>query len=139
MTETNEPDYQELFQKLTEAIADWEASPYYLPKDELFDLERFLADHSAVSLRTEMEKTFGTPLNKTFWSSSLAYQKLKRARQEVKAQEALQEEKRRAFLEAMEEGRRTWQKWLDDWRLAQRKQRFKVLPGGKQDNERKPL
>ena len=41
MPETREIDYQELFGKLAEAIGDWEVSPYYLPDDELFDLERF--------------------------------------------------------------------------------------------------
>jgi hypothetical protein len=133
MSETREPDYQEVFHKLGEAIADWEASPYYLADDELFDLERFLMDHDAEELIEELEKTYGKPLNKNFLSSSINYQKLKRARQEVKAQEALQEEKRQAFMQAVEEGKKAWQKWLDDWTLSQRKRQFKVLSGGKKD------
>ena len=133
MPETREIDYQELFGKLAEAIGDWEVSPYYLPDDELFDLERFLLDHNALALKQELEKTYGEPLNQRFWSTSLAYQKLKRARQEVKAQEAVHEEKRQAFLQAMEEGKKAWQKWLDEWLLSQRKRQFKLLPGGKKD------
>jgi hypothetical protein len=133
MSETREPDYQELFDELAKSIADWEDSPYYLPDDELFDLERFLMDHHALEFKIQLEKTYGTPLNSKFWSSSLIYQKLRRARQEVKAQEALQEEKRQAFLQAVEEGKKAWQKLLDDWLLNQRKRQFKVLDGGKKD------
>jgi hypothetical protein len=134
MPETRDPDYQEVFERLAEAIADWEDSPYYLGEEELFDLERFLVDHDATELIGELEKTYGQPLNKNFWSSSLNYQKLKRARQEVKAQEVLQEEKRQAFLQAVEEGKKAWQKWLDEWLLNQRRRQFKVLSGGKKDS-----
>ncbi len=33
-----------LFQALREEVAAWETSPYFLPEEELFDLERFLKD-----------------------------------------------------------------------------------------------
>jgi hypothetical protein len=131
MAETREFEYQEVFRQFAEAVADWEASPYYLAAEELFDLERFLVDHGVAELIGELEKTYGKPLNKSFWSSSLAYQKLKRARQEVKAQEVLQEEKRQAFQQAVEEGQKVWQKWLKEWSQTQRKREFKVLDGGK--------
>ncbi len=134
MSETRESDYQEVFRKLAAAVADWEASPYYLAAEELFDLERFLTDQDVPELIGELEKTYGKPLNKNFWSSSLAYQKLKRARQEVKAQEAVQEEKRQAFLQAVDEGQKAWQKWLNEWLQNQRKRQFKVLEGGKKDS-----
>jgi hypothetical protein len=97
-----------------------------------FDLERFL--WTVPELIGELEKTYGKPLNKSFWASSLAYQRLKRARQEVKVQEAVQEEKRQAFLQAVEEGQKAWQKWLNDWLQTQRKRQFKVLDGGKKDS-----
>jgi hypothetical protein len=131
MIETRESDYQEVFRKLAAAVADWEVSPYYLAAEELFDLERFLVDHEVPELVGELEKTYGKPLNKGFWSSSLAYQRLKRARQEVKAQEAVQEEKRQAFQQAVEESQKAWQKWLNEWLQIQRKRQFKVLDGGK--------
>jgi hypothetical protein len=134
MIDSRESDYQEVFRKLAAAVADWEASPYYLADEELFDLERFMVDHEAPELIGELEKTYGKPLNKSFWASSLAYQRLKRARQEVKVQEAVQEEKRQAFLQAVEEGQKAWQKWLNDWLQAQRKRQFKVLDGGKKDS-----
>jgi hypothetical protein len=134
MIDSRESDYQEVFRKLAAAVADWEVSPYYLADEELFDLERFMVDHEVPELIGELEKTYGKPLNKSFWASSLAYQRLKRARQEVKVQEAVQEEKRQAFLQAVEEGQKAWQKWLNDWLQAQRKRQFKVLDGGKKDS-----
>jgi hypothetical protein len=133
MIDSRESDYQEVFRKLAAAVADWEASPYYLAEEEVFDLERFLVEHEVPELIGELEKTYGKPLNKSFWSSSLAYQRLKRARQEVKAQEAVQEEKRQAFMQAVEEGQKAWQKWLNEWLQLQRKRQFKVLDGGKKD------
>jgi hypothetical protein len=134
MIDSRESDYQEVFRKLAAAVADWEASPYYLADEELFDLERFMVDHEVPELIGELEKTYGKPLNKSFWASSLAYQRLKRARQEVKVQEAVQEEKRQAFMQAVEEGQKAWQKWLNDWLQTQRKRQFKVLDGGKKDS-----
>ncbi|HAA02780.1 MAG TPA: hypothetical protein DCE18_05355 [Syntrophobacteraceae bacterium] len=133
MFESRESEYQEVFRKLAAAVADWEASPYYLGEEELFDLERFLTNNGVPELIGELEQTFGKPLNQTFWSSSLAYQRLKRARQEVKAQEALQEEKRLAFQSALEEGQKAWRKWLNEWAATQRKRQFKVLAGGRKE------
>lgn len=37
--------------KLRDAVSDWEASPYYLPEEELFDLERFFRDHGADEIK----------------------------------------------------------------------------------------
>ncbi|MGD8995909.1 MAG: hypothetical protein PVH34_11890, partial [Syntrophobacterales bacterium] len=68
-------DIEELLEKLTEAVADWEDSPYYLKDEELFDLERFLLDQDASEFKTKLEKIYGQPLNEKFWSSSLAYQR----------------------------------------------------------------
>jgi hypothetical protein len=133
MFETRESEYQEVFRKLAAAVADWEVSPYYLGEEELFDLERFLVDQEVPELVGELEKTYGKPLNRSFWASSLAYQRLKRARQEVKVQEAVQEEKRLAFQSALEEGEKAWRKWLNEWLQSQRKRQFKVLEGGRKD------
>ena len=130
---TEQMDFQELMNQLTHAIGEWEDSPYYLPEEELFDLEGFLTDHHATELKGELEKIYGTPLNEKFWSSSLAYQRLKRAREALKAQEAQQEEKRKQYLEAIEEGKKAWKKWLKEWFHAQRRQQIKVLSGGKKD------
>jgi hypothetical protein len=126
-------DYEELMDQLAQAIGDWEVSPYYLPEKELFDLERFLVDHQAFDLKKELERIHGTPLNEKFWSSSLAYQRLKRAREEVKAQEVVQDEKRRRYLQAVEEGKKEWGEWIKEWTHNQRRQQMKVLPGGKKD------
>jgi hypothetical protein len=124
-------DDHDLLQELFHAIEEWETSPYYLPEEELFDLERFLTDQRAHKLKLELENIYGTPLNQKFWSSFLAYHRLKRAREEIKAQESLQDEKRRQYLEAMEEERKTWHKWVKEWFHHHRRQQIKVLPGGK--------
>ena len=130
-------DYQNVLEELVQAIADWEVSPYYLPEQEMFDLERFLKDRHAHDLQVELEKRYGTPLNEKFWSSSLAYQRLKRAREEVKAQEAQQDEKRKRYLEAVEEGKKEWEKWVKEWVHQQRRQQMKVISGGKKDKPSK--
>ena len=90
-------DTEELLEKLSQAVADWEDSPYYLKDEELFDLERFLLDHDANAFKAELEKIYGQPLNETFWSSSLAYQRLKRARAVVKDLDDNQERKRQDY------------------------------------------
>lgn len=127
-------DYQELMSRLNQAISDWENSPYYLSDEELFDLERFLTDHGAEELKAELKKIYGTPLNEKFWSSSIAYQRLRRVREELKAQEAQQEEKRKQYLEAVEEGKKAWKAWLKEWFHNQRRQQIKVISGGKKDD-----
>ena len=127
-------DIEELLEKLTHAVADWEDSPYYLKDDELFDLERFLLDHDASKFKTELEKIYGQPLNEKFWSSSLAYQRLKRTRAVVKDQDDLQEKKRQDYARAVEEGQKEWQLWLKEIRSSQLRGHFKVIPGGKKND-----
>ena len=127
-------DIEELLEKLNHAVADWEHSPYYLKDDELFDLERFLLDHNASEFKTELEKIYGQPLNEKFWSSSLAYQRLKRTRAVVKDQDDLQEKKRQDYARAVEEGQKEWQQWLKEIRSSQLRAHFKVIPGGKKDD-----
>ena len=127
-------DIEELLEKLNHAVADWEDSPYYLKDDELFDLEKFLLDHNASEFKTELEKIYGQPLNEKFWSSSLAYQRLKRTRAVVKDQDDLQEKKRQDYARAVEEGQKEWQQWLQEIRSSQLRAHFKVIPGGKKDD-----
>ncbi|RPJ09471.1 MAG: hypothetical protein EHM36_04305 [Deltaproteobacteria bacterium] len=131
MTKTKGIDNQDLMDKLSQAIEDWETSPYYLSQEELFDLEGFLVDNKAIELKAELETIYGTPLNQKFWSSFLAFHRLKKAREEFKAQEAVQEEKRRKYLQAVEEEKKEWQRWLKEWFHQHRRQQIRVLPGGK--------
>jgi hypothetical protein len=128
-----EIDDQELLQLLFRAVEDWEDSAYYLPQDELFDLDRFLTDHHALKLKEELEGLYGTPLNQRFWSSFLGYHRLKRAREEIKAQEAQQDHKRRDFVQATEEERKNRRKWVKEWFHHHQRQQIKVIPGGKKD------
>lgn len=123
-------DNDDLLCELSRNIEQWDASPYYLPEEDLIDLERFLADHDEGGFREELEKIYGTPLNHKFWSSFLAYHRLKRAREEVKAQDALQEEKRKYYLAVVEEEKKASQKWLKEWFHQLRRQQIRVLPGG---------
>ena len=74
MSRSTPIDTGDLLEKLGQAVAEWEDSPYYLQEEELFDLERFLLDHQAHDFKIELERTYGKPLNKEFWTSSLAYQ-----------------------------------------------------------------
>ena len=134
MSTPTPPDFEELFEKLSQAVAEWEYSPYYLINEEFFDLERFLSDHNALELREELEKTYGKPLNQRFWTSFLSYRRLRRAREEVKAQEADQEKKRQEYTQAVERGKREWQEWLKEFSSSQRRSRFKVIRGGKKDS-----
>jgi hypothetical protein len=127
-------DTEELLEKLTQAVADWEDSPYYRKDQELFDLEKFLLDHDANAFKKELEKIYGQPLNEKFWSSSLAYQRLKRAREVVKNLDDNQERKRRDYARAVEEGQKEWQQWLKEIRSSQLRSQLKVIPGGKKDD-----
>jgi hypothetical protein len=124
-----------LLEKLSQAVADWEDSPYYLQDEELFDLERFLLDHDANAFKAELEKTYGQPLNEKFWSSSLAYQRLKRAREVVKNQDDDQEKKRQDYARAIAEGQKEWQQWLKEIRSNQLRSQLKVIPGGKKESK----
>jgi len=126
-------DYQDLFALLAREIGQWEHSRYYLADQELFDLERFLSEHQALGLRAELEREFGTPLNRNFWVSSLKYWRLRQAREEVKSQEAEQDRKRRDYLRAETEGKRAWREWLKEMRVSERRRRFKIIPGRGKD------
>ena len=48
MPESPPTDYRDLLELLSREVGEWEHSPYYLPQEELFDLERFLSDHRAL-------------------------------------------------------------------------------------------
>ena len=130
---TGGTDDQQLMQNLSQAIEEWEGSPYYLREEELFDLDRFLTDHRAFALKSELEEIYGTPLNRKFWSSFLVYHRLKRVREQIKVQETDQEEKRQRYLQAIEEEKRTWQELLKEWFHHHRRQKMKVLPGKKKE------
>jgi hypothetical protein len=133
MAESTPADYRELLERLAREVGDWEDSPYYLLAEELFDLERFLLDQGAIALKEKLEKSFGTPLNRTFWTSSLAYQRLRRAREEVKRLDAEQETRRQAYLQAVREQKLAWQEWLQETKSSQRRDRLRLIPGGKRD------
>jgi len=134
MPESPPTDYRELFELLSREVGEWEHSRYYLPQEELFDLEGFLSDHRALELKEELEREFGAPLNRTFWVSSLRYWRLRQAREEVKRQEDEQDQKRHDYLRAQGERRKAWQKWLQGLTAGRRRGRFKVIPGGKKDS-----
>ncbi|MBP8644652.1 MAG: hypothetical protein KBH99_00850 [Syntrophobacteraceae bacterium] len=127
-------DDRKLLEELFNAIELWEDSPYYLPSEELFDLERFLLEHNAHRMKQDLENIYGSPLNQKFWSSFLAYHRLKKVREEIRAQETLQEERRRRYLEAVEEEKRAWREWLKDWFHCRQRQKLRLLPGGKRDD-----
>lgn len=129
-------DSEELFEKLAREVADWEYSPYYLEEEELFDLERFLLDHDAHGLKEELEENYGKPLNEKFWSASLAYQRLKRAREGVKEMDADQERKRVEFAQAVEENKKARQQLLKDMRTSQRRAQLKIIDGGKKGSSK---
>lgn len=130
MSDTKKMGSEDLLNELSRNIEQWDASPYYLPAEDIIDLERFLTDHGADDLKLEMESLYGTPLNLRFWSSFLAYHRLKRAREELKAHDALQEEKKKYYLAIVEEEKKAGQKWLKEWFHQLRRQQIKVLPGG---------
>ena len=134
MTPSTPIDDEEMLEKLTQAVADWEHSPYYLEDKELFDIERFLLDHNGSALKKELEETYGSPLNEKFWSASLAYQRLKKAREVVKGQDAEQERKRVEFAQSTEENKKARQRLLKDIKASQSRAQLKVIPGGKKDD-----
>jgi len=128
---------EELFEKLADEVAEWEHSPYYLEEVELFDLERFLLDHHAHALKEDLEETYGKPLNQKFWSSSLAYQRLKRTREVVKEMDAEQERKREEFAESLVENKKAREQLLRDMRASQRRSKLRVIPGGQNNSSKK--
>jgi hypothetical protein len=130
-------DNEELLQKLVFEVAEWEHSPYYLAEEELFDLETFLLDHHAHTLKEELEKTYGKPLNQKFWSGSLAYQRLKRTREVVKEMDAEQERKRVEFAQSLEENKKAREQLLRDFSASQRRSQLRVIPGGRNSSSKK--
>lgn len=126
-----ETDWDALFLELSKAIGDWENSPYFLAAEDSFDLDRFLRDHGAGALRDELEKYFGKPLNEKFWSSQLAFHRLKKVRDEIRAQDQLQDEKRAQYLEALTAEREAQREWFKEWVHRQRREQLRVIPGGK--------
>jgi hypothetical protein len=134
MPDSPQTDYRELLELLSREVAEWEHSRYYLPEEEIFDLERFLCDHRAPELKDELEREFGAPLNRTFWASSLRYWRLRQAREEVKRQDAEQDQKRHEYLRAQGERKNIWQDWLKGLTAGRRRGRFRVIPGGKKES-----
>ena len=128
---------EELFEKLALEVAEWEHSPYYLKEEELFDLERFLLDHQAHTLKEKLEETYGKPLNQKFWSGSLAYQRLRRTRKVVKEMDAEQERKREEFAESLVENKKAREQLLRDMRANQRRSKLRVVPGGQNNSSKK--
>lgn len=126
---------QELFRRLRDEVAMWEKSQYYIADKELFDIERFLVDHGATDIKEELERLYGTPLNKKFWRSFLAYHRLKRAREEIKKEDKQREERRRKYLEAVRAYQEAWNEWMEAWVREERKREWKVIPGKKRDTE----
>jgi hypothetical protein len=131
MPESPPTDYRELLELLSREVGEWEHSRYYLPREEIFDLERFLSDHQALELKEALEREFGTPLNRNFWASSLRYWRLRQAREEVRRQDAEQDRKRHDYLRAQGERKKAWQDWLKGLTRGRRRGRLKVIPGGK--------
>lgn len=129
MSSATTKDHEELFDRLSEAVAEWEHSPYYLEDKELFDLERFLLDNHAHGLKRELEKTYGMPLNEKFWTPSLNYQRLKRAREQVKDMDADQERRRQEYGRAVEESRKNWHQWLKGLSVIHRRKSFRIISG----------
>lgn len=135
MPESPPTDYRELLERLAREVGEWEHSRYYLPQEELFDLERFLSEHHALELKEELEREFGTPLNQRFWASSLRYWRLRQAREAVKLQDVEQDRRRGDYLRAEGERKKAWQKWLKGLAVSKRRDRLKVIPGGKKDRK----
>lgn len=102
-----------LFEALREEVAAWEASAYFLPEEELFDLERFLKDRGAEDLCQRLEQTYGRPLNASFWRTLLPYHKLRRLRLEIRKEEAEHERKRALYLESVKEAHRALRDLLE--------------------------
>lgn len=126
---------EELLKRLNDEVSQWEMSPYYIHDKELFDIERFLLDFEAYELKSILEKRYGSPLNENFWSSFFVYHKLKKLREEIKREEELHEEKRRRYLEVVQEYRAAWTEWVQTWLKEERRRRWKVIHGGKNDKE----
>lgn len=104
--EPKKAEERTLFEALREEVAAWEASSYFLPEEELFDLERFLKDKGAEDLCRRLEETFGRPLNASFWRTLLPYHKLRKVRLEIRKEEAEHDRKRALYGESLREAQR---------------------------------
>ncbi|SFM93471.1 hypothetical protein [Thermodesulforhabdus norvegica] len=135
MSKEKEWTLEELLKSLSEEVALWEMSRYYIREKELFDIERFLSERGAHELMSLLEEKYGSPLNEKFWSSFLVYHKLKKLREEIKREEELHEEKRRRYLQALEEYRTAWLEWVQAWLREERKRQWKVIEGRKEDKK----
>ncbi len=136
MNTPRDHNHSDLFAILSREVAHWEDSPYYLADEELFDLERFLKDHRALDVLEQLQRAYGTPLNRKFWSSSLAYHKLRRAREAIKSQEAHQDAKRREYLQSLEASRRDWQNWVKEWTHDLRRRQMRLVhPPRQEEND----
>ncbi len=110
-----------LLKALQEEVAAWETSPYYLPDQELFDLERFLKDRGAEALVLQLEQVYGRPLNLSFWKTLLPYHKLRRVRLEIKKEEAEHDRKRALYLESVREAQQALRNLLEMLSDAEKK------------------
>ncbi|ROR01587.1 hypothetical protein [Desulfosoma caldarium] len=117
----------DLFKALQEEVAAWEASPYYLAEDELFDLERFLKDRGADDLCLQLEQVYGRPLNISFWKTLLPYHKLRRLRLKIRQDEAEHDRKRALYLESVNEARRTLRELLEMLAEEEKKPRLHLV------------
>lgn len=126
MAQRHPPNFG-LFKALQEEVAAWEASPYFLPEDELFDLERFLKDRGAEDLCLQLEEVYGRPLNVSFWKTLLPYHKLRRLRLEIRQDEAEHDRKRALYLESVHEARRTLRELLKMLAQEEKKPRLRLV------------
>ncbi len=116
-----------LLKALQEEVAAWETSPYYLPDQELFDLERFLKDRGAEALVLQLEQVYGRPLNLSFWKTLLPYHKLRRVRLEIKKEEAEHDRKRALYLESVREAQQALRNLLEMLSDAEKKPLLRLV------------
>lgn len=116
-----------LFEALREEVAAWESSPYFLPEEELFDLERFLKERGAEALCRRLEEAFGRPLNASFWRTLLPYHKLRRVRLEIRQEEAEHDRKRALYVESVKEAQRALRELVELMAAAETKPVLRIV------------
>lgn len=117
-----------LLEALREEVSAWETSAYFLPEEELFDLERFLKDRGAEDLCRRLEETFGRPLNASFWQTLLPYHKLRRVRMEIRKEEAEHDRKRALYVESVREAQRAYRELLELMAEEGKRPSLRVVP-----------
>ncbi len=117
-----------LLEALREEVAAWENSAYFVPDEELFDLERFLKDRGADDLCRRLEETFGRPLNASFWQTLLPYHKLRRVRMEIRKEEAEHDRKRALYMESVREARRALREFLELMAEEGKRPSLRIVP-----------